>query len=264
MQAGLIVALFAGGVAAGVVAALLGVGGGILMVPLMTLVFRVPIHNALGASLVAAVATSDAAALWPGKRRLMEVGLAWRLALATTFGATIGATVALASKPEVLQLLFALALLYAAYQLVAPRRGTEVVRDVEWASIGRLRKAAMWLIGLFAGASSGLLGIGGGIIIVPALYLVLHKPFKTATATSNLLVGITALTGAFTYWSRGALLPVPTLPISAGAFVGAVIGSILDRRISSTVLRWGMAGLLVYSALQMGSGLVQQWFGGWR
>ncbi|MDI7277961.1 MAG: TSUP family transporter, partial [Anaerolineae bacterium] len=71
MSPGLIAALFAGGIAAGIVAALLGVGGGILMVPLMTLVFRIPVHNALGASLVAAVATSDAAALWPGKRRLM-------------------------------------------------------------------------------------------------------------------------------------------------------------------------------------------------
>ncbi|MDI7278195.1 MAG: sulfite exporter TauE/SafE family protein, partial [Anaerolineae bacterium] len=184
------------------------------------------------------------------------------LALATTFGATIGATVALASKPEVIQLLFALVLLYTAYQLIAPRRAAEVVRDAELPAVSTARKLAMGLIGLFAGASSGLLGIGGGIVIVPALHLVLHRPFKTATATSNLLVGVTALTGAFAYWWQGRLLPVPTLPITAGAFVGALIGSILDRRISSQALRWGMAALLVYSALQMASALLLPWLGG--
>ncbi len=253
-------ALLASGILAGVVAALLGVGGGILMVPLLTLVFHVPVHNALGASLVAGLATSDAAALWPGKRRLMEVGLAWQLALATTFGATIGAMVALASKPEIIQAIFALVLLYTAYQLAVPARGKAAEAQAPGGKgqegLSRLRQALMMLIGLFAGASSGLLGIGGGIIIVPALHLILHKPFKSATATSNLLIGITALTGAFTYWWRGALPLVPTLPITAGAFVGALIGSALDKRLSSQVLRWGMAILLTYTAIQMGATLV--------
>ena len=251
-------ALFAAGVAAGIIAALLGVGGGILMVPLMTLVFGVPTHNALGASLVAAALTSDAAALWPGKRRLMEVGLAWRLGLASTFGATIGAVVALASKPEIIQAIFALVLLYSAYQMVRPRQqaADALAQGKGQAPPGRLREALMMPIGLFAGAGSGLLGIGGGIVIVPALTLILRKPFKTATATSNLLVGITALTGAFTYWWRGRLLLVPTVPIAAGAFVGALIGSALDKRLSSRVLRWGMALLLAYTAFQMGSTLI--------
>ncbi len=257
MSIALIVGLFVAGAAAGVVAALLGVGGGILMVPLMTLVFHVPTHNALGTSLVAGILTSDAAALWRGKRALMEVDLAWKLALASTFGATIGATLALASKPEVIQAIFAVVLLYTAYQLVATKREAGEAPDVKEAPpMGRLRQAAMGFVGLFAGASSGLLGIGGGIVMVPALHLVLRKPFKSATATSNLLIGITALTGAFTYWWRGRLLPVPTLPMAAGAFVGAIGGSALDRRLSSQVLRAGMAILLVYTALQMAWGLI--------
>ncbi len=258
MSIALIVALFIAGVAAGVVAALLGVGGGILMVPIMTLIFHVPTHNALGTSLVAGVLTSDAAALWKSKRRLMEVDLAWKLALASTFGATIGAMAALASKPEVIQAIFAVVLLYTAYQLVAIKReaSPDAPDAKEAPPPGRLRQAAMGFIGLFAGASSGLLGIGGGIVIVPALHLVLRKPFKSATATSNLLIGVTALTGAFTYFWRGMLLPVPTLPIAAGAAVGAVIGCWLDRRLSSQLLRWGMAILLTYTALQMAWGLI--------
>lgn len=261
MDLGLIAALFAGGIAAGIVAALLGVGGGILLVPLMTLVFHVPVRNALGASLVAAVLTSDAAALWPGKRRLMDVPLAWELGLTTTFGATVGAITALAISPEIIQALFALVILYTAYQLIRPRPAESAATETQPAP-SRTRRVLMWLIGLFAGASSGLLGIGGGIVIVPALHLVLRKPFKIATATSNLLVGITALTGAFTYWWRGTLLFIPTVPIAAGAFTGAVIGSILDKRLSSQVLRWGMAALLVYTAIQLGSTLISARLGG--
>ncbi|HOG46760.1 MAG TPA: sulfite exporter TauE/SafE family protein [Anaerolineae bacterium] len=252
-----VLALFGSGIAAGIVAALLGVGGGILMVPLMTMVFGVPVHTALGASLVAAMATSDAACIWPAKRRLMDISQAWTLGLTTTIGAAIGAMVALASKPEVIQAIFAVLLLYTAFQLARPQRQAAEVPDGKGAAgASRARHALMLLVGLFAGASSGLLGIGGGIIIVPALHLILRKPFKEATATSNLLVGITALTGAFAYWWRGALLLVPTVPIAAGAFVGALLGSAIDKRLSSQVLRWGMALLLTFTALQMGSAIV--------
>jgi uncharacterized membrane protein YfcA len=260
----LTLAIFAAGVAAGLVAALLGIGGGVLMVPIMTLIFGVPLRSALGASLVGAILASNAAALWPGKRRLMDVNLAWTLALASTFGATLGAATALTIAPEIVQALFALVLLYAALQLITGRRQAEAESPAgpHPSQPSRLRQAGTWLIGLFAGASSGLLGIGGGVVIVPALHLILRKPFKVSTATSNLLVGLTALTGAFTYWWRGALLPVPTLPITAGAFAGALIGSALDRRVSSRLLRRGMAALLIYSALQMGSVLVGALVGG--
>ncbi len=256
MSLAYVLAIFGTGIVAGVVAALLGIGGGILMVPLMTMVFGVPMHNALGASLVAAIATSDAASIWAGKRRLMEVREAWTLGLTTTFGATVGAMVALASKPELIQAIFAVALLYTAIQLVRPQRQATESADDKGTGPSRARQAVMLLVGLFAGASSGLLGIGGGIVIVPALHLIMRRPFKVSTATSNLLVGITGLTGAFTYWWRGALLAVPTVPIAAGAFVGALIGSALDKRLSSQVLRWGMALLLVYTAVQMGSAIV--------
>jgi len=258
MAPGLIISLFVGAVVAGIVAALLGIGGGVLLVPMMTLVFHVPLHNALGSSLVAAVAGSNAAALWPDKRRLMDIRLCWQLAMATTFGATLGAVVALASKPAIIEAVFALVLLYTAYRIARPPKtpAGELVEGKEGAPPGRLRRAALGLVALFAGASSGLLGIGGGIIIVPALNLILHKPFKVSTATSNLLIGLTALTGAFTYFWRGALLAVPTLPLAGGAFIGALLGSALDKRLSSQVLRWGMAALLLYSAIEMGSHLL--------
>lgn len=259
---GLSLAIFAGGIAAGIVAALLGVGGGILMVPLLTLVFGVEQHAAQGASLVAAVLTSDAACLWPAKRRLMEVDQAWTLALATTFGATLGAMLALRSKPELLQAIFALFLLYTAFQLIRPQRQAEsATADEKQAPPSRLRVVLMMLVGLFAGASSGLLGIGGGIIIVPALHLILRKPFKISTATSNLLVGVTSMTGAFTYWWGGRLTAEVTLPLAAGAFVGALIGSALDKRLSSRMLRIGMAILLAYAALQTGSTLLGPYLG---
>lgn len=245
-------AIFACGIAAGILAALLGVGGGLIMVPLMTMVFGVPLTNATGASLVAGLAASDAAALWPSKRKLMDVDLSWTLALFSTFGGTLGAMVALAIRPEIIKGIFALVLLYSAYQLARPqKRNSAEMPGAHLSPPSRARQAVMMLIGLFAGASSGLLGIGGGVIIVPALALILHKPFKVATATSNLLIGLTALTGAFAYWWRGALLPVPTIPITLGAFGGAIIGSIIDKKISSQVLRASMALLLVYSAYQM-------------
>lgn len=259
-QLPLVLALFAGGLAAGVVAALLGIGGGVLIVPLLTLVFRVPLRTALGASLVSAILASDGAALWPGKRQRMEVPLAWGLALASTFGATLGATLALNLNPDIIQGVFAIVLLYAAFQLATSKGepAAEGPANGSTGPVGRVRRVAMGLVALVAGAGSGLLGIGGGIIIVPALHLILRKPFKTATATSNLLIGLTALIGAFTYWSSDALPLVPVLPIAAGAFAGALIGSALDRRISSRVLRWGMAGLLAYSALQLGSILLSR------
>ncbi|HOG47488.1 MAG TPA: sulfite exporter TauE/SafE family protein [Anaerolineae bacterium] len=251
---GLALVIFAGGIAAGVIAALLAVGGGILMVPLLTMVFGVPVPSAQGASLVAAVLASDAACLWPSKRSLMDVSQAWSLCLATTFGATIGAMVALRSSPEILQALFALLLIYTAVQLARPkRRSNEAGSARQQPKPSRLRLALMPLVGLFAGASSGLLGIGGGVIVVPALHLILRKPFKVSTATSNLIIGVTSLTGAFTYWLSGRLLPLPTLAVAAGAFVGALIGSAIDRRLSSRVLRIGMAILLTYVALQIGN-----------
>lgn len=223
------------GMMAGGVGALTGIGGGIIITPILTVFFGVPIHQAIGTSLCCVIATSSGAAATYVERHLSDIRLGMTLELATTLGAVAGAIVAGTMSREALAILFAALLTYAGVTMV--RRGfrPEPVGSsgVEPYTVKRL-PLGMFGSGL-AGMVSGLLGVGGGPIKVPLMYLVMGVPFKVATATSNFMIGVTAAASAFIYYSRGEVRPFITAPTAIGVFIGAGLGTHVMRKAPS---RW--------------------------
>jgi uncharacterized membrane protein YfcA len=223
------------GMFAGAVGALTGIGGGLIITPVLTLLFGVPIHQAIGTSLCCVIATSSGAAASYVEHRLANIRLGMTLELATTIGAVSGALAAGVLAREALAILFAVLLAYAGGTMVRQslRAGTADPDGLPPYAIRRLP------VGLFgsagAGIVSGLLGVGGGPIKVPLMYLVMGVPFKVATATSNFMIGVTATASAFIYYARGDVRLLTTAPTAIGVFVGASLGTHLMRRAPS---RW--------------------------
>jgi uncharacterized protein len=239
------------GLLAGGVGALTGIGGGLIVVPVLTLLFGAPIHQAIGTSMCCVIATSSGAAASYLEYHLTDIRLGMTLELATTAGAVSGALVAGKLPREVLAFFFALFLSYAG--VVMLRRsfkpqtsetggpGPYVVRRLP---VGLLASGV-------AGAVSGLLGIGGGPIKVPLMYLVMGVPFKVATATSNFMIGVTASASAFIYYARGDVRLLMTAPTAIGVFVGAALGTHLMRRTPSRRLIILFSVIMVYLATVM-------------
>lgn len=247
------------GLLAGAVGALTGIGGGLIIIPVFTLVFGVPIHQAIGTSLCCVIATSSGAAASYIEHHLSNIRLGMTLELATTLGAVGGALGAARLPREALGVLFAALLIYAGGAMVrrslkAERAEPDVVAPytIKHLPIGLLGSGA-------AGIVSGLLGVGGGPIKVPIMYLVMGVPFKVATATSNFMIGVTAAASAFIYYARGDVRLLITAPTAIGVFVGASLATHLMRRTPS---RWLMllfsfimfyfAGMMIGKALHGG------------
>ncbi len=254
-----IVVLVALGAIAGGVGALTGIGGGIIITPILTLVFGIPIHQAIGTSLCCVIATSSGAAASYVEHHLSDIRLGMTLELATTLGAVAGALVAGALSRNALVVLFALLLSYAGITMA--RRGLKPgpaePSEVESYRVRRL-PFGMFGSGL-AGIVSGLLGVGGGPIKVPLMYLVMGVPFKVATATSNFMIGVTAAASAFIYYSRGDVRPLITAPTAIGVFAGAGLGTHLLRRTPSrwlvlffSLIMFYFAGMMAWRTLHGG------------
>jgi uncharacterized protein len=258
--------MLAGGMAAGVFGSLLGLGGGILIVPLLTLGFGVPLREAVGVSLVCVVVTSGAAASVYLQRGMVNLRLGMVLELFTAVGALIGGLVAFLIAEQLLAGLFAALLVYVAATMVrrrVPVPDVEPVRDVGrrpgdafLASVSGpdYRVRGLWpgAVGsVGAGVTSALLGIGGGLVKVPVMHLVMGVPLRIATATSNLMIGITASASAIIYLLRGEIDPYIAGPTAIGVFVGATIGSRTAHRIDLGVLRILFVVVLLYTAFQM-------------
>jgi uncharacterized protein len=289
MEVGLL--LLVGGVAAGAFGSLLGLGGGLLIVPLLTLGFGLPLRDAVGVSLVCVIVTSSASAGVYLQRRQANLRLGMVLELFTGIGAVIGGAIAFLVDERVLAGAFALLLLYVATTMargLAPSAPTPILDeptpatddelvsrhrhesrddlvpdedartvDGDAATLGlgavgvrRMPVAAVASVG--AGVASALLGIGGGLIKVPLMHMSLGVPLRIATATSNLMVGITASTSAIVYLLRGGIDAFATGPTAVGVFVGATLGSRLGHRVDLRILRLLFVGVLLYTAVQMG------------
>lgn len=271
--------MLAGGVAAGAFGSLLGLGGGLLIVPLLTIGFGLPLREAIGVSLVCVIVTSSASAGVYLQRRQANLRLGMVLELFTGIGAVVGGTIAFLVDERLLAGLFAVLVLYVAATLVrgarrpdAPipadeavptRQALEVPDEddatvdadapllgLEPAVLGRLPFAAAASMG--AGVLSALLGIGGGLVKVPLMHLSLGVPLRIATATSNLMVGITASTSAIVYLLRGGIDAYATGPTAIGVFVGASLGSRLGHRLDVRILRLLFVAVLLYTAVEMG------------
>jgi uncharacterized protein len=248
----------------GVLGSMLGIGGGVLLIPLLTGLFGVPIKAAIGASIVSVIATSSAAGAVYVVRGLSHTRLAMVLEIATTLGALAGGITAVLLSPNLLAGLFALVLVYVVYSLrrlpteahasaptrvlstsyTDPATGAIVTYGVRSLPLGMGAS-------LLAGNISGLLGIGGGIIKVPIMSLVMGMPLRAAIATSNFMIGVTAATSALIYYQRGLLDPNIAIPTALGVLVGAQIGTRVGGKVRSTSLKLIFQGLLLVFAVQM-------------
>ena len=250
----IILALFATGLLAGILGALLGLGGGIFLVPALTLIFHLPIRVAVGTSLVGVIATSAGVAAVAPRGRGADVGLALRLEVATTAGAITGGLAAGRVSPQVLSILFAVVVFFtAAYMLYKARR--QVGSGMPERLFHQDYRPHHWPAGLtissLAGMISGLLGVGGGFIKVPVIYAIMGVPLGVATATSNFMVGITAAASIFVYYGRGDVHPLVVIPTALGVFTGAMLGVYILPRLRVAWLRLALVGLLILMGIQM-------------
>ncbi len=259
--------MIVGGAAAGLFGSLLGLGGGILIVPLLTLGFGLELREAVGVSLVSVIMTSSVAAGVYLERHIADLRLGMRLELFTAIGAFIGGSIAFLIDERWLSALFAALLGYVAISMLrakpsaptpapAPDRPVSDVPTAEPPVPARpsyeVRNMPIGIVGATgAGVASALLGIGGGLVKVPLMHLAMGIPLRVATATSNLMVGITAAASAVIYVNRGEVDPFVAGPTAIGVFIGASVGARVAHRIDLRVLRWLFVVVLLYTAIQM-------------
>ena len=266
------------GFGAGLFGSLLGLGGGTLIVPILTLGFGLPLIKAVGVSLVCVIVTSGAASGVYLERHVANLRLGMTLELFTAVGALIGGLVAFLLPERLLELLFGALLVYVAVTMARRREpartpGDDAAPDepadgvepeTPAADVGdslaarlsgpgyRVHRIGFGAVGsVGAGVVSALLGIGGGLVKVPVMHVVMGVPLRVATATSNLMMGITASAGAVIYLLRGGIDPYVAGPTAIGVFIGASIGSRAAHRIDLRILRGLFVAILLYTAWQM-------------
>lgn len=256
---------------AGAFGALLGLGGGVILVPLLTLWLGVDIHYAIGASIVAVIATSSGAAATYLRDGLANIRIAMFLEIGTTTGAIFGAFVAGAIVGPWLSILFAVMLAYSAFAMFR-RRNAELPENVQMGPIAaflhlnseyhdvalnrlvkyNVRGARYGLPLMFiAGAVSGLLGIGSGVLKVPAMDMAMRLPMKVSTATSNFMIGVTAAASAGIYFLRGDIVPFIAAPVMMGVLLGAILGTRVMSHVTSSSLRRVFVVVMLFVAVQM-------------
>jgi uncharacterized membrane protein YfcA len=258
-------------VAAGTLGSLLGIGGGLVIIPTLTLVAGVDLRYAMGAGLVSVIVTSSGAAATYVRDGMVNLRMAMFLELATTMGAIVGAYLAGMLPVSVLSLILGLTLLYVSWSTFRARgedhqlltQGSPAAtrlrlqgayydpalgRNVEY-QVTRVPQgfALMWGAGLM----SGLLGIGSGLFKVLAMDGLMRAPFKASTTTSNFMIGVTAAASAGTYFTRGDINPFIAAPVALGVLGGTVIGTRLLRRLHSRALKKVLVVVLVVVAVQM-------------
>ncbi|MDZ4828665.1 MAG: sulfite exporter TauE/SafE family protein [Phycisphaerae bacterium] len=254
---------------AGLLGSMLGLGGGIIVVPALTLLLGIDIRYAIGASIVSVIATSSGAAARYVRESVPNLRVAMFLELGTTVGALGGAFLAGLIAPQWLYVLFGLLLLFSAATMWRKSDANVVAPSDRLADALRLHGAlpsgygapAMpyrvgrsrfgFVISIVAGVLSGLLGIGGGVLKVPAMNLAMGIPIKAATATSNLMIGVTAAASAGVYFSRGDIDPFIAAPVTLGALAGAALGAVLMRRVAAKHLKLAFTVVLWIVALEM-------------
>jgi uncharacterized protein len=256
---------------AGFVGALFGLGGGVLIIPFLTLVEGVPVPLAVGASIVSVVATSSASAATYVQDHLTNLRLGMFLEIGTVAGAITGAFVAVFLPASALFILFGLILLYATIIMIRARgidfpanvrpdktsRVLALGSQYEDQSLNRVVKYEVTrtplavFVGYFAGIVSGLLGVGGGIINVPTMNLLSKVPVKVASATSNFMIGVTAAASASVYLLRGDVHPLLAAPLIIGVAGGALLGTRVLKVTPPTRVKVAFAILLAVISMLM-------------
>ncbi|HKR26388.1 MAG TPA: sulfite exporter TauE/SafE family protein [Acidobacteriaceae bacterium] len=259
--------LFVSAVGAGLLGALSGLGGGVVIVPLLTVIFHVDIRYAIGASLVSVIATSSGAAAAYVREGFSNIRVGMFLEIATTLGALVGAWLTTRVPTKAIGIIFGLVLLYSAWASL--RKMHETFTEKADALALRLRLKGelpthdgvqpyvaqrvpagfglMWL----AGALSGLLGIGSGAVKVLAMDQAMRLPFKVSTTTSNFMIGVTAAASAGLYWRSGYLVPSLVFPVMLGVLGGSLIGSRVLVKAQVRTLKLVFSLLIVAMGIEM-------------
>jgi uncharacterized protein len=254
---------------AGFLGALTGLGGGVVVVPALTLALGVDIKYAIGASLVSVIATSSGAASAYVREGFSNIRIGMLLEIATTIGALVGAYLAGVASTHMIAIIFGVVLLQAAYQSVF-KASTESGRPIESDRLakffrlggnypyeGHERRYGVRNVpagfGLMfgAGALSGLLGIGSGAVKVIAMDQAMKIPFKVSTTTSNFMIGVTAAASAGVYLSRGYIHPAVAMPVMLGVLGGALVGTKILVRARVKTLRFVFGAVILVLAIEM-------------
>jgi hypothetical protein len=265
--------LFAVSLAASAFGGMLGMASGIFIVPILTVFGHVDIHTAIGASIVSVIACSCGGAASFLRERLTNVRLAIVLETATTLGALTGVVLAGVIPVAFLYFLFAAILLLSAQQMLAkrgdPAHMSGVANTREWAGrlnlhssypdrvLGRdvpyrVHRVPMGMILMYgAGLISALLGIGSGVLKIPAMDTALRLPIKVSSATSNFMIGVTAAASAGAYFMRGNIVTAVAGPVALGSVIGAIVGARILMIVSNDKLRLLFVAVLVALGIQM-------------
>jgi len=265
-----VLSLFGICVFAGFFGSLVGLGGGIIVVPALTLIYGIDIRYAIGASIVSVIATSSGAAAAYVREGMTNLRTAMLLEIGTTTGAVSGAFLAGILHGPWLYVIFGGMLAASAVAMLLRLSDSDRPLPPDaWADRLRLHgsyldasqhkeiqyRVAHTKLGLFlmylAGAVSGLLGIGSGVLKVPAMDLAMRIPIKVSTATSNFMIGVTAAASAGVYFARGDVDPFIAAPVALGVVLGAVIGSRVLARIDNRMLRMVFVAILLLVSAQM-------------
>jgi len=262
--------IFAGAIGAGLLGSLTGLGGGVVIVPLLTLAFGIDLRYAIGASLISVIATSSGAAAAYVREGYSNVRIGMFLEIATSIGAMLGASLAGHVSTSAIAIIFGAVLLYSALsasgrETVAPR-GTQSDRATledrlrlngsfpgpdgpQPYTVRRVPLGFALMTG--AGALSGLLGIGSGAVKVLAMDRAMGLPFKVSTTTSNFMIGVTAAASAGVYLAHGYIDPGLAMPVMLGVLCGALVGSHLLMKLRVSLLRNVFRVVLLALAAEM-------------
>lgn len=256
---------------AGVIGSMLGIGGGIIVVPALTLLMGLDMRTAVAASAVSVIATSTGAAVAYLNDRITNTRVAMLLEIGTTLGALSGALIAGLINQQVLFILFGLLTGYSGISMYRARKNELPVGVQPDALSQRLALAGVYydqsldktihynvtgtlpglVIMYFSGAMAGLLGIGGGAFKVLAMDQVMKMPIKVSTATSNFMIGVTAAASSAVYFVRGDIKPLVAGPVALGVLLGALVGTRFMVRLKGSTLRMLFVPLMLYMAGQM-------------
>jgi uncharacterized protein len=263
--------LWVGSLAAGFLGSLTGLGGGVVIVPLLTLAFGVDIRYAIGASLISVIATSSGAAAAYVKEGYSNIRVGMFLEIATTLGALAGAFIAVYLHGHWIAVVFGVVLIYSAYlslsghheghaDLGPDRIATFLRMDSTYPDAAAAEGVRAYHVSgvpggfgfmFVAGVLSGILGIGSGAVKVLAMDQAMHLPFKVSTTTSNFMIGVTAAASAGVYLSRGCIDPGLAMPVVLGVLLGSLLGSRVLGGAKTRVLRIVFAIVIGFLAIEM-------------
>ncbi len=263
------------GVCAGIIGSIIGLGGGIVIIPALTLLLGVPISYAAGASLISTIATSSGAASAYVKDRISNMKIGMSLEIGTTMGAIVGSVIAAfiykSGLDALVFIIFGIVLIVSIYPTIK-RSGRDVPKRIRpdlttrifqmkgsYYDLAMKKKISYtgirWWLGeivmFFAGIISGLLGIGSGVLKVLAMDSGMNLPAKVSTSTSNFMIGVTAVTGTVIYWELGYIQPFLAGSTAVGVVVGAFIGSKIFNKLENKKIEMILLVAIVVLAIEM-------------